>query len=663
MNFFEQQERAKRNTTKLVMLLCLAVLSLIAISTAAVVVILTLFGSNRPEAGLAFDDRYAQLLGVLDWHLVGTISLLVIAVVVLGSLFKQLQLRSGGKAVAESLDGRLINPHTIDFEERKILNVVEEMALASGIPTPPVYIIEDDAINAFAAGRTPKDAVIGITRGCIHLLKRSELQGVIAHEFSHIFHGDMRLNIRLVALLHGILLIGLIGYLLLRSAPMRRGSSNKDNSAIIMLGIGLALIVIGYAGTFFGNLIQAAVSRQREFLADASAVQFTRDPSGIANALKKIGGYSSGSQLQAANASEYSHMFFSQAVRSSLSALMATHPPLAQRIQRIEPDWNGEFPSVQVDPPTPGQEQATQVNSRRMGVLGSVAAATLARPSSQIEPLPSTAAQESIDAIGQAGARHIDYAQRTLAALDPELKSAARDPYTARALVYGLLLDHTPEVQTQQLAALRQQTVAHIYRAVLHLLDKLGQLDPRARLPLLGLCLPALKQLSPTQYTGFKACLDLLIAADKKTSLMEWALYRIVVQNIEPQDTGPRTGKLADYRADCELLLSALARAGSNNEAQAQAAFSAAASHLRLDGLQLQASAYASASVLEPAVVRLGRLAPLPQQTLLSALALAIQHDGVITVAEAELLRAIADSLHCPLPPFLDAADAAPSVS
>lgn len=344
MNFFDEQARAQRNTTRLVVLFSLAVISLIAVTVVAVVGVLAALDSTGQE-GVTLANRLQFAWSMLDWQLAGSVAAIVLTVVLLGSLYKQFQLRGGGRAVAESLGGRLIPLDTQAADERQILNVVQEIAIAAGIAAPPVYVIEDDAINAFAAGQKPEDAVIGITRGCIGLLNREELQGVIAHEFSHIFHGDMRLNLRLVAALHGILMIGLVGYTLLRAAPFRR-SSNKSNAGAIMLGIGIALIIIGFAGTFFGNLIKAGVSRQREFLADASAVQYTRNPNGIAGALKKIGAYSAGSQVQAVHAPEFSHMFFSQAVGNSLSGLLATHPPLAQRIRRVQPDWDGKLPPL-----------------------------------------------------------------------------------------------------------------------------------------------------------------------------------------------------------------------------------------------------------------------------------------------------------------------------
>src|SRR5690606_9576644 len=390
MNFFEQQERAKRNTSKLVVLLCLAVVSLVAISSIAVAAILALLGQRDPNTPLTAGSWFTQMTALLDWPLVGAIAVLVIGVVVAGSLFKHFQLRSGGKAVAESLNAKPIDPGTTDLEEKKVLNVVEEMAIASGIPVPPVYVMEDESINAFAAGHTPQDAVIGVTRGCIRLLSRDELQGVVAHEFSHIFHGDMRLNTKLVATLNGILLIGLVGYILLRSAPFRRGSS-RDNSAFIMLAIGVILTIVGFAGTFFGKLIKSAVSRQREFLADASAVQFTRNPAGIADALKKIGGYKPGSQIRDANAAEYSHMFFSQAVGGALSRFMATHPPLEERIRRVQPDWDGNFSVPQPEPAI--APAADDGHVRRMrGVLLATAIG-------------------AIDSIGQPSDRHVAYAR------------------------------------------------------------------------------------------------------------------------------------------------------------------------------------------------------------------------------------------------------------
>ena len=658
MNFFEEQERAKRNTGRLVVLMCLAVASLIAISSVATAAILALLSPRDPNSPLTAESWSAQLAILLDWELVGTISILVIGVVVAGSVFKHFQLRSGGKAVAESLNGRLLDPASSDPGERRILNIVEEMAIASGIPVPPVYVLEDEGINAFAAGHAPQDAVIGVTRGCLNLLTRDELQGVVAHEFSHIFHGDMRLNTRLVATLNGILLIGLVGYILLRSAPWRRGG-NRDNSGMIMLAIGLLLVVVGFAGTFFGNLIKAAVSRQREFLSDASAVQFTRNPSGIANALKKIGGYHAGSQIQAANASEYSHMFFSRAVGTAFSGLMATHPPLEERIRRLEPGWDGKFTVPEV--PQSIADTPSDITEPRSGP-GALHAATAATfgvglPSTHTA-LPARASQDAIEAIGQPGVKHVAYARETLAMLDPELREAAHDGYSARALIYGLLLDASEPVRARQLAALERSAEPDVYRHVIKLLDKLQVLDPRLRLPLVGLSLPALKQLTDTQYRTFKACMDGLIRADDQISLMEWALYRIVVHNIEPPVEAPGNRAIGSLRGECQVLMSAVVHAGHMDADASRSAFDAAVAQLPLEGLTLLSRDSSSPTALEPAVGKLSQLDSPAKRSLIKALARAVEYDGFVTVPQAELLRAIADSLDCPLPPLLaDPAD------
>ncbi|HHH89125.1 MAG TPA: heat-shock protein HtpX, partial [Aliiroseovarius sp.] len=296
MDFFQHQDQARRQTALLVLFFSLAVISLVVLTNLLVMFLFGFIDSqtlNSPDLGGAFLARF-------DWQTFFGIGAVVIAVILLGSLYKIHSLSRGGDAVAEMLGGQRIVDGSGDLDRQKVLNVVEEMAIASGTPVPPVYLIDEDGINAFAAGFSPGDAVIGVTRGCIRQLNREQLQGVIAHEFSHILNGDMRLNIRLMGILHGILILGLIGYFLLRGGSHRhyyqRSSRNSGSGAI--LGLGLGLVVIGYTGTFFGNLIKAAVSRQREFLADASAVQFTRSNQGIAGALKRIGGSVAGSRIE-----------------------------------------------------------------------------------------------------------------------------------------------------------------------------------------------------------------------------------------------------------------------------------------------------------------------------------------------------------------------------
>lgn len=656
MNFFEQQDLAHRKTRQLVLLLVLAVISLIVITVLLLAVVFAYFqGSPSTPPGNAQQLSLGKnLLDAMSWQLWAGTSVIVCFVVSCGSFYKLIQLRSGGQAVAEAMGGRLLNMQTRDADEKKILNVVEEMAIASGTPVPLVYVIDDSAINAFAAGHSPQNAVIGITRGCIQLLSRDELQGVIAHEFSHIFHGDMRINIRLVAVLHGILLLGLIGGYLVRTTHHRNIiRSDRDKSPGAILGLGIGLMIIGYAGTFFGNLIKAAVSRQREFLADASAVKFTRNPDGIAGALKKIGGHVKGSQLDAETAAEFSHMYFSQGVRTAFNSLMATHPPLEDRIKRIEPRWDGKF--AQVSATTANTRQQNDFRHQEDYGSSHFNAPTQNSIQAPIEYTTSSASasiNSAISQIGQPSTAHLAYAQQKLAAIDTKLRTAAHDPLNARALIFGLLLDNNPSLREKPWQLLASEFTVHELAALKSLADQTAELDASLRLPLTELALPSLKQLASDQYSAFKRGIDILIEADKKVSLMEWALRRIVLHHLEPFSSVTHYCDLRERRNECQLLLSVLAYSGTKSKSEAQAAFNAAIIPLRFATLAILPTEDCSMSRLDTALSQLNQVKPLQKPTLLKAMGKCVAHDNKITVTEAELFRAMADGLNCPMPPL-----------
>lgn len=330
MDFFEHQAKARTKTTVLVVYFVIAIVAIIASVYLASLLIFH-FAQARQQPGLAPPALVLWDPRLFIFVVVGTLG-----VVLIGSLYKTFVLSKGGSAVAESLGGRLLGAEPGDADERKLRNVVEEMAIAAGLPVPKIYVLDNDAgINAFAAGHAPGDAAIGITRGGMTLLTRDELQGVVGHEFSHLLNGDMRLNIRIMGILFGIVCLAVIGRVLLYS----RGGGGRGRNPMVF--VGLALIVIGALGILFGRLIQAALSRQRELLADASAVQFTRNPAGLAGALKKIG--SVGSKIDSAHAVEASHMFFENGLGKPFFGMMATHPPLEQRIRAIDPAWDGKF--------------------------------------------------------------------------------------------------------------------------------------------------------------------------------------------------------------------------------------------------------------------------------------------------------------------------------
>jgi len=652
MNFFEHQDQAKRNTTRLMVFLVLAVASLIAMTVLLVAaVIIFQAGDTYPPDQSLVDI----LLQTLEPKLLLTVAACVVAVVALASLYKLAQLSGGGQAVAESMGGKLLNQSSSDANERKILNVVEEMAIASGTPVPPVYLLDEAGINAFAAGYQAQDAVIGVTRGCIEVLSREELQGVVAHEFSHILHGDMRLNIRLVGILHGILVIGLIGYLIFRSgafAGRSRSSRNNGGIALGVFGLGAALMVIGYAGTFFGKLIKAAVSRQREYLADASAVQFSRNPAGITGALKKIGGYDEGSLLQNENAAEFSHMYFGEGVHSFFG-LLSTHPPLADRIGRLDPQWKGQFDHVSA---SNTNSQSSQSNFAGGEQTSGIGGSPSGKPSPQNFPESSQAAgtPSAIDSIGQPTPAHLNYAHQLIESLPKPVREAVRDSFSARALVYNLLISKDPVVADKQRRILKENAHPAVVKYTQTLSAAMEKLPAETRLPILELSIPAIKMMSERQYEVFKRTLVLLIQADQTVELFEWAIYRILRHNVEPQTHNtPNNKSLQSLKDHVERLLSALAHAGHADNDGAFRAFNTARDQLPLGNLSLARVEDINFPQLDGIVVQLKQLKPLQKPLLLKAMAACISHDGKVTAEEAELFRAVADSLDCPVPPLL----------
>jgi len=680
MNFFEQQDLAHRNTKRLVFLLCLAVISLIAITTLMFATAFYYMELNA-QTMMSNTGLWQGITQTMSWKIVGGISAAVCTVILAGSFYKLIQLSNGGRAVAEALGGRPLNVINANADEKKILNVVEEMAIASGTPVPPVYLIEDEAINAFAAGHTPQDAVIGVTRGCIRLLTRDELQGVIAHEFSHIFHGDMRLNLRLVALLNGILLLGLIGEFLLRSSGHRRafGSSNfsssKNKSPAAMMGLGFGLVVIGYTGTFFGKLIKAAVSRQREFLADASAVKFTRNPDGIGGALKKLGGYAAGSKMASANTSEFSHLFFGEGTGAShFFNALATHPPLEERIKRIDPHWDGQFSPVNAYQETEntGAEKNTYIEEGRLREEKLADAMVFAISGAQVlnsvqqevgaqqnfnGPQNATefavCVDQAFQAIGHPNQTHLAYAQQTLNSISTQLHDAAHNPWEAQALMFGLLLNkdaETREVQWQLLEQIFSATQMHSLKPWAL---QASLLEPRLRLPLLDISLPALKHLSPPQYQLFKTAMNSVIRANDHTDLIEWSFFRIITHNLEPQKTPQRFVDLTQVKNEACTLLSIISYAGADSVESAKTAFNSGKAILDFGDAELMNEADYSLMDLDLAITRLNCLKPLQKPKLLKAMSQCVLADQTITVLEAELFRAIADTLDCPVPPLI----------
>lgn len=663
MNFFEHQEAARRRTSLLVGYYALAVLAIIL---ALYAVVLALFNNTTSWAGPEPEP-------LILWNpvLFGWVALGVGGMILIGTLYKIASLRGGGESVALMLGGRPVVPNTTDVRERRLLNVVEEMAVASGTPIPRVFLLDNEAgINAFAAGFTPSDAVIAVTRGTLEKLNRDELQGVIAHEFSHVFNGDMRLNIRLIGILHGILMLALAGYWIFRitaHSSSGGGSSRKGkgNGAGAIVILGLAMWIIGYIGVFFAHLIKSAVSRQREFLADASAVQFTRNPLGIGGALKKIGALTAGSRLSASKAEEASHLFFANGLQESFLGLMATHPPLAERVRRIDPQFDGDFDAVQDAASSPSPSTSHRPPSSSHPPIAS----HLTPGTSHLTPAitPPTLPQDAIaisssgvvDRVGTLQPKHLAYATELLAAVPPPLRDACRELTGSQAVIYGLLLSPRTEILAKQDELLSAAAVPAVYREVERLMSLLAAVGSEMRLPLADMALAALRQLPVGQYTEFRQNVFSLAAADAEICLFEYTVLRMLVRRLDPvfgraRRPVVRHTSLESILQESGVLLSGLAWFGNDTPEEAARAFAQGLKELgATERLALTPRNEATLQAIDHALDRLAEAAPALLQKLVAASTACVSADGRVTVDEAEALRAVADSLGCPMPPLM----------
>jgi Zn-dependent protease with chaperone function len=650
MNFFAQQERARTHTRRMLILFVLAVVSIVA---AVDIVLMIAFGAAGHGSKHALDAASLQPRVMFGC------SVLVLAVIGACTLYKISTLRSGGGVVARQLGATLVPADTTNFAYRRLRNVIEEIAIASGVPVPEIYVIEDEpAINAFAAGYTPADAAVTVTRGCLDKLTRDELQGVIAHEFSHVLNGDMRLNIRLMGVLFGILVIGIAGRKLIQN--IGRG---KDSGGVVAFGF--AILAIGYIGVFFGRLIKAGISRQREYLADASAVQFTRQTLGIGGALKKIGGLSEGSRLASAETEEVAHMLFGDGV--GYSALFATHPPLIKRIKLLDPQFNeSEFADIAKAWSQP--LQADDEEAADVSISGLAPAIKLARrrpaPASSADVLPQANAEISltpkkvVTQIAHPGSD--DYRAGTAIhnTISEDLRTLAYMADRGFQVVYALTLDADAGVRAKQLRIIEKHHDAAVRAQVEEMSAQIGGLHPMQRLPLAQLAFPSLRRQPRPQLQGFLVTLNELIQADGGVHLEEYCLAKLVtvqvIDALDPSKTRPNGSiKLPACATELADVFAIVAGYGSDNAADAQRAYLLGMHEVTPDAIPEYAERAQWAPALDRALARLDLLLPAGKELLVRGLTQAIGADGKVSVTEAELLRTICAALHCPLPPQL----------
>lgn len=635
MNFFEHQTAARTASTRLVLLFVLAVIGIVCVVDVAVLIAIASHDESTP----------AQTAVMLIFA-----SVVTVAIIGLGSMYRIASLRGGGETVAQQMGGVPVPEQTRDPQLRRLRNVVEEIAIASGVPMPKLYVLEHEAgINAFAAGYSPSDAVIAVTRGTLDRLNRDELQGVIAHEFSHILHGDMRLNIRLIGVLFGILMMAIIGRKILEHG--RFGGRDKGAGAVLV--VALVAMAIGYLGLFFGRMIKAGVSRSREMLADASAVQFTRQTVGLAGALKKIGGVGDGAKLErVGDAEEVSHMLFSDGI--GLSGLFATHPPLLQRIQALEPSFRKDQLATLhqrwlTQPPNGLEEDA------RLGLVGG---ATTRLPGSEAEfnvSPPMVVAQ-----VAHPTADDYRRANVIVSTIPDALRVLASNRDDVVPLILALLLDNDAVVQGKQhteIAARLGRETSVLAKAMRS--EQLDALHPMQRLPLAALAFPVLRLRPRPELNVVLDTVHAVVNTDGRVSVFEYCLGTLLQHQLRESLDPSRHAqfgnrKIANAKHEAAILLALVAQAGHDNPHDALRAYLAGLQRV----LPREHIDYApppeGVLALDAVWPELNRLNPAAKQMMVEAVTAAVSHDGRVSVEEAELLRTVCSVLHCPLPPMLE---------
>jgi len=665
MNFFDAQDQARRSTRRLVFVYVLSVvLIVVGVSLLVSAAAFLAHGAayNGPGRSSLSGGSFLNYLNTAGTPIF--IQTAVVTALFIGgaTLVKTLQMKAGGGRVALQMGGTLVSPETRDPLRQRLRNVVEEMAIASGVPVPEIYVLEQETgINAFAAGFAPGDAAIAVTRGTLETLNRDELQGVIGHEFSHVLNGDMRLNIRLIGVIFGLLGLGLIGRTILRgvfrAGDSARGcnpfkSDSKGGGAIVVaiIVVAFGLVILGSVGVFFGRLIKAGVSRQREFLADASAVQFTRQTDGLAGALRKIGGYSAGSLFENSDPEEVSHMLFGTGSR--LSSMFATHPPLAERILALDPSFReGDYPTVQL-----GEQIAAVAADTDDRYSGLAEGAGMAGAGEASDVGLSTSSV--IDSVGQPTVEHVAAATHVRRTVPLVLYDAAHSTESSYLLVVALILDRSGRVLDRQFSVVNERLGEQRATLVRRYYDELRRTGVEYRLPLLEIAFPALRQRTPGELDYLVDLTGHLIEIDGEIELHEFCFHRVLAANLRHAmnpSKGPRQVRASrkSVRAAAVSLLRIIARHGHDSDADASEAFRVG---LTKFGKWGEAYNYAGETVpttadLEKSLDRLVALKGKGRRTLLNSVISVVMHDDLLTVPEAELVRVVCASLEIPLPP------------
>ena len=629
MDFFEHQSRAKSNSAKLYFLFGLVVISICLL----VFCLLSWFiGEDKDLKSFAWTPYLLLFCSTAVFGMIISISFLKIK-----------ELSGGGWVIANALGGRLITPQTKNPLKKRVLNVVDEMAIASGIPIPPVYLIEENGINAFAAGFATEDAVIGVTAGCLEKLNREQLQGVMAHEFSHILNGDMRINIRMAGIIFGIVCFARIGRSIMDSCQeSRHRDDDDDDSRLYILGLGL--FIIGIFGGYLGAIVRSAVSRQREYLADASAIQFTRNSEGILGALKCIGGFSKGSKVRNPRAREFCHMFFGPCMKN----LLATHPPLVKRIKRINPKWDKTFPNTNIL----SEGKVFENSNFNFGQFSNNETNRISR-----KKFRSTNSSESRLKAQNLKKVDLNHARNILSEIPKGLKDLTEDPFGSSCLLFAMLLDKNQMVRNQQMKKLTRLANSNTANSTRKVCPQLKSISSEIKFALIEKAGGQLLQFSPSQLDVFESVIDMLIKEDNKLQLFEWSLFKIIENKINRQRRPGQSIhgrlKVISRLSECSLILGALSHYG-QGDSDAKSSFEMGFKHLTLKRKpNLPKKEDCKLSKLDKTVVRLNELSPIAKRTLIKACEYTIHHDTKTTDIEVQIIRGVASSLGCPIGPLM----------
>ena len=632
MNFFSAQADARRNTVLLACFLVLAIVGIVFILYFPLHVAIFLFFSAKKTSFNQFQwwDTESFL-----W-----IAFIITSVIVGAAVYKSMQLaRDGGASIALNLGGRQVNRSTEDSLERKLLNVTEEMAIASGIPVPRVFVMDREMfINAFAAGNRINNAVIAVTRGALNHLDRDELQGVIAHEFSHILNGDVQLNIRMIGLLHGLTMITISG---------RECVTTHHHPGLILLG--MVLVIIGWIGQVFCNLCKAAVSRQREFLADAASVQFTRNASGLARALSKIA--TIGSVIHHPASISVSHMCLGSS--GTAAGWLDTHPPIHERIRRVDPLQYLRF-----------SRKTAKTAVTRSSALAPV------RDIPDIQALTSSPGM-SLQHFQPDGIHHAMNANATpellpwvhdlLESLPKPVFKALHDRLASRLVILAMVLSRDEKVRMNQLILIQDEYDIVVRSDTRSYAQWYENASPALRLPVLDCALASLMELPSEAIKKLLDTVDLIIAQEPRKLFSHYVLRSLLQDSLLPLSREKFNEKKVSediLKADIASLLAFLAfTAGQAGEVRKKSYQTAVTRLTTGSGLtdwpRFDEAVMPTLERFDHIFSHLQGTHQSFRQTVMDACVQAVDADGRITSAEAEMMRVICKKLDCPVPVIL----------